>query len=61
MHRVFALEQHLNPELDFVDMGDHRRWSRDWKDREKARAFKKAVWDLNVYEDNGFDVAPPAA
>ena len=55
------LAQHLNPRVDFVDIGDHRRWSRDWQDREKARAFLNAARELNVYEDTGFDVAPPTA
>ena len=55
------LAQHLNPRVNFVDIGDHRRWSRDWQDREKARAFLNAARELNVYEDTGFDVAPPTA
>ena len=47
---VFALlEVQLDPDIEFVDISDHRRWSRDWQDRDKADAFVEAARALRVY------------
>ena len=54
---VFALmEKKLDQDAPpfFVDLSDHRRWSRDWQDRDKARAFVKAARALYVYKDSGY-------
>ena len=54
------LEKELDPYIveggSFVDMSDHRRWARDWQDRDKARAFVKAARDMDVYKDSGYGV-----
>ena len=49
---VFALLEEKLDGIGFVDMSDHRRWSRDWQDRDKARAFVNAAWDLDCYCEN---------
>ena len=54
---VFALmEKKLDPGSPpfFVDLSDHRRWSRDWQDRDKARAFVQTARDMDVYKDTGY-------
>ena len=48
---VFALLEEKLDGIGFVDMSDHRRWSRDWQDRVKARAFVEAARDLNCYAE----------
>ena len=47
---VFALLlEQLDPDIEFVDISDHRRWSRDWQVRDKADAFVEAARALRVY------------
>ena len=47
---VFALLlEQLDPDIEFVDISDHQRWSRDWQVRDKADAFVEAARALRVY------------
>ena len=47
---VFALLlEQLDSDIEFVDISDHRRWSRDWQVRDKADAFVEAARALRVY------------
>ena len=48
---VYALLEEKLDGIGFVDMSDHRRWSRDWQDRVKARAFVEAARDLDCYAE----------
>ena len=48
---VFALLEEKLDGIGFVDMSDHRRWSRDWQDRVKAREFVEAARDLDCYAE----------
>ena len=56
---VFALmEKKLDPHAPpfFVDLSDHRRWSRHWQDRDKAGLFVRAAQDLHVWRESYYGI-----
>ena len=56
---VFALmEEKLDPHAPpfFVDLSDHRRWSRHWQDRDKAGLFVRAAQDLHVWRESYYGI-----